>query len=135
MQRSFATKFPSGRGIAGILIFLFPKPGYMPGTAGYSKIQSSVKSPAQIPTGKYKLSRSVCAAGTVLKSKHCSLAQLSIRYPRPQGGVVANEWCITLIQILPFQWYSKNRSVSLVTGFYWWSAPKLEHDLKTLSNS
>ena len=39
---------PLGPGILGILSFLFPKPGYMPSTAGHPYDQSSGKSPAHM---------------------------------------------------------------------------------------
>ena len=35
MYQSFVTTHPTGPGKAGILTFLYAKPGYIPGTAGH----------------------------------------------------------------------------------------------------
>ena len=89
-----------GRGIVGILTFLFPKTGYMPPLRGTFYIQSSAKSPAPIPAGHCKLTGSVwawkqnpwhCRDSAEVKTLQFSPATPPT-IPGPEGDVVVNNY-------------------------------------------
>ena len=95
MHQSFATTSSSRPGNSGNIYFSLSKTRIYARFCGDTYNQSSAKSPAQIPAGKCKLSRSVWAWNkTPAVPRHCgdsagqncSLARLCPHYPLPQGG-------------------------------------------------
>ena len=88
------------RVIAGILTFLFAKPGYMPSTAVTFLWSKPCKGPVQIPVGKSceittaglgmesKTLRYQSTAGAMLRSKNGTYGKLSPAIPGPIGAVV-----------------------------------------------